>query len=80
MEGPLYSFLISVNTHGRHRQFLFLGGHFRKTLSPDTAGTNKIVYSCHISCQCDIKYGRHSQFLFLIGQLNIIFSKTIWPN
>jgi hypothetical protein len=39
MEGPLSRLLISsrsVNKHGRHRQFLFLIGLFKKNFSSET--------------------------------------------
>ena len=43
MEGLLLSLLISsrsINTHGRHRQFLFLIGKFLKIFSSETVLPN----------------------------------------
>ena len=82
MEGPLIKidhFVLVVNKHGRHRQFLFLIGQFKKKIfSFEFAWPNepKLVRK-HIYGRFSMKnayfgpirekHGLHRKFLFLIG-------------
>jgi hypothetical protein len=70
------SYQVSVHLHGRHRQFLFLIGRFKKIFSSETACPNEPKLGRKASMEGPLlrllilflliyKHGHHRQFLFL---------------
>jgi hypothetical protein len=82
------NFVLIVNKHERHMQFLFLIGQFLKKSFPlkllgqmhrNLAGSiygrsaiKMLISFCSIN-----KHGRHRQFLFLIGQFLIFYGNFL---